>query len=167
MSRTTATRKKLSQQSEYSTCANSQPESGIALTKKPVARATTANSRELKWDEGKKPPVQASNTKPQQVPLGVIHLSETWEILEYRRESDDSVVQETPLGQHLFSVAPWTRNSAFVNTLKSAIEAGVSNAHFDFKVFEDMAEHAIHVNIFALGDMTTWLFITDKSLPPL
>jgi len=101
------------------------------------------------------------------MPLGVIHLSETWEILEYRREGDDSALQDTPLGRHLFSVAPWTRNPEFVNTLKSAIEAGVSNAHFDFKVLEDMAEHAIHVNIFALGDMTTWLFITDKSLPPL
>ena len=101
------------------------------------------------------------------MPLGVIHLSETWEVIEYRREGDDSVLQETPLGRHLFSVAPWTRNAEFVKTLKSAIEAGVSNAHFDFKVLEDMAEHAIHVNIFALGDMTTWLFISDKSLPPL
>ena len=166
MSRTTATRKKLSQEPEYSTCANPQPESGIALVKKPVARVVTANSRKLKWEEGKSP-VQVSSSKPQQMPLGVIHLSETWEILEYRREGDDSALQDTPLGQHLFSVAPWTRNPEFVNTLKSAIEAGVSNAHFDFKVLEDMAEHAIHVNIFALGDMTTWLFVTDKSLPPL
>ncbi len=167
MSRTTTTRKKLSRQPDYSTCSNPQPESGIALTKKPVARAVTANSRELKWDEGKKTPVQATSPKPQQVLLGVIHLSATWEILEYRREGDDSALQHTPLGRHLFSVAPWTRNAEFVNTLESAIEAGVSNAHFDFKVLADTAEHAIHVNIFALGDMTTWLFITDKSLPPL
>jgi hypothetical protein len=167
MSRTTITRKKLSRQPGYSTCGNPQTESGAALTKKPVARAVTANSRELNWSEGKKTPVQASSSRLQQVPLGVIHLSETWEVLEYRREGDGSGLQHTPLGRHLFSVAPWTRNAEFVNILKSAIEAGVSNAHFDFKVLEDMAEHTIHVNIFALGDMTTWLFISDKSLPPL
>ncbi len=83
----------------YSTCGNPQPESGIALAKKPVARAVTANSREPKWDEAKKPPVQASSPKLQQMPLGVIHLSETWEVLEYRREGDDSAQQDTPLGQ--------------------------------------------------------------------
>lgn len=104
--------------------------------------------------------------RPLQLPLGAIHLDESWQVFEYRRRGEEDL-PDAPLGKHLFAVAPWIRNPSFVHTLSAALRSGIANAHFDFKVSTNNAERTIHVNIFTLGDMTAWLFISDKSLPPL
>src|SRR5579864_6051030 len=54
--------------------------------------------------------VELSINLIQRMPLGAIHLNESWEILEYQRISEDDFLVETPLGMHLFSVIPWIRD---------------------------------------------------------
>jgi hypothetical protein len=118
------------------------------------------------WRSEKSASVEVSSYRLLQLPLGAFRVNQAWHILEYRRGSEEGL-PETPLGKHLFSVAPWTMNPSFVDTLSDALRSGISNSHFDFKVSANTAERVIHVNIFALGDTTAWLFISDKSLPPL
>jgi len=118
------------------------------------------------WNHEEHATVEVSTCSLLQIPLGAIHLNQAWRIVEYRSGSDELSVPKTALGKHLFSVVPWIRNRNFLATLKSAMRSGISNSHFDFTVCANTAERTIHVNIFALGDMTTWLFISDSSLPP-
>jgi hypothetical protein len=120
--------------------------------------------------------VEVGGCRLQQIPLGILHVNREWKVLEYRDryeqyrdryEQDDDLPPVNALGKHLFSVAPWIRHPHFVETLTTAIQAGIANSHFDFKVRVSVksAERAIHVNVFVLGDTTAWLFISDKSLP--
>lgn len=110
---------------------------------------------------------ELSISRLQRMPLGALHLNESWEILEYQRISEDDFFVEMPLGMHLFSVVPWIRDPEFVSALRVAIHSEASSSHFDFKVPANATEREIHVNVLALGDATAWLFISDVSLPPL
>ena len=120
--------------------------------------------------------VETNAWRPQQIPLGILHVNREWKVLEYRDryeqyrdryEEEDDLPPVNALGKHLFSIAPWIRHPDFVETLNTAIQSGIANSHFDFKVRASVksAERAIHINIFVLGDTTAWLFISDKSLP--
>ncbi len=120
--------------------------------------------------------VEMNACRPQQIPLGILHVNREWKVLEYRDryehyrdryEEEDDLPPVNALGKHLFSIAPWIRHPDFVDTLNTAIQSGIGNSHFDFKVRVSMksAERAIHINVFVLGDTTAWLFISDKSLP--
>jgi len=112
--------------------------------------------------------IELSSYRLQRIPLGILHLNSDWRVLEYRDpEGDNGTPPSGALGKHLFSLAPWIRHPGFVQTLKTAIRSGTGNSHFDFKISVKSAERMIHVNIFALGDATAWLFISDNSLPPL
>jgi hypothetical protein len=120
--------------------------------------------------------VEMNGCRPQQIPLGILHVNREWKVLEYRDryeqyrdryEEEDDLPPVNALGKHLFSVAPWIRHPDFVETLDTALQSGIANSHFDFKIRASVksAERAIHINIFVLGDTTAWLFISDNSLP--
>jgi hypothetical protein len=101
------------------------------------------------------------------LPLGVMRLNAELKILEFRPDNNNSELPDAFRDKQLFTVAPWAKHPYFVDTLRSAIQAGTSNLHFDFTVPAKTLERRIHINMFALGDMTAWLFISDPSVPQL
>jgi hypothetical protein len=137
-----------------------------ATQRKRIAPAPSSQRMPI-WGCDKEAKAEVGSFRLLEMPLGAIHLNKAWLILEYRCENDGALLSEATLGKHLFAVAPWIKNPSFVETLDFAIHSGVSNFHFDFKVSVKAAERTIHVNTFTLGDMTAWLFISDKTLPSL
>ena len=153
--------------SQRATCSlNSESMSKPATQRKRIAPAPSPQPMPI-WSCDKEATAQISSFRLLEMPLGAIHLDQAWQILEYRRDKDAALLSEATQGKHLFAVAPWIKNSSFVKSLNHAIRSGVSNFHFDFKVSVKTAERTIHVNTFTLGDMTAWLFISDKTLPSL
>ena len=111
--------------------------------------------------------VQVNSFKLQQLPSGAIRLDDKWNVLEYRHDDNEDIsFRQVKVGRNLFSCIPWAGVQGLRDLLKDAIHSEASTLHFDFSLSAHPVERSIHINVFAAGDNTVWLFFSDRT-PPL
>ncbi len=105
---------------------------------------------------------------PDEIPFGAVHVDADGIVLEHRQtDARKSLPAGRIVGQRFIAVTPWAAVPELLSALQSAIDGRNSSFHFDFKESSDAVERSIHVNILASGDHTAWIFISDKTLPPM